>query len=59
MTGVTDVVSQLGGQANRQIGGGADSQNMECPQRFKQNQNPERPIICHQSFNEFRHIFTY
>ena len=39
MTGVTDVVSQLGGGADWRIGGGADSRNTErprcpCPQRY-------------------------
>jgi hypothetical protein len=33
MTGVTDVVSQLGGLADWRIGGGADSRNTERPQR--------------------------
>ena len=31
MTGVTDVVSQLGGGADWRIGGGADSRNTERP----------------------------
>jgi len=31
MTGVTDMVSQLGGGADWRIGGGADSRNTERP----------------------------
>jgi hypothetical protein len=34
MTGVTDVVSQLGGLADWRIGGGADSRNTERPPVF-------------------------